>query len=295
VIAQLQSAGRNHRHRHTSREEFQRRQRSSVDQTQQPTIYSEMNKDITLGYRIGNIAHEEKNPSAKRHPLPNGAFKEEEMASSSLIFPDDDLLDDQNVQKPKKKNNIQSQIVDQFKCTSSLCEEIDNYPEEEILHSLQKESSLKSLRAKLYPGKDEQDNLFQEISTRDAPVPLYDEKPLCSYNTKKTYPKYGITSKGERMFIVNIADHNYTQTVIGEVCKDVEEPCSNTDVFRSGVETVCRQKYVSRLLIAMNDNKKIVEEEFPVPTSCVCYVKTKRRSARWLHVSRRSYQHLTRN
>ena len=88
-----------------------------------------MNKDITLGYRIGNIAHEEKNPSAKRHPLPNGAFKEEEMASSSLIFPDDDLLDDQNVQKPKKKNNIQSQIVDQFKCTSSLCEEIDNYPE----------------------------------------------------------------------------------------------------------------------------------------------------------------------
>ncbi|CAG0914178.1 unnamed protein product [Notodromas monacha] len=121
------------------------------------------------------------------------------------------------------------------------------------------------------------------------------DTPMCSYDTKPLRVQAAKNTNDTWRVIVN--DRRYVQTVHAELCRAEGEPCSGLKDIRAafGMETVCKQKYTSRRLLAVKkadvagvDNELVtVMEYFRLPSCCVCYTRKRLNSLSRSGFSRR--------
>ncbi|CAL4106044.1 unnamed protein product [Meganyctiphanes norvegica] len=113
-------------------------------------------------------------------------------------------------------------------------------------------------------------------STTDGVTPLatefefVEETAACSSVKSILFPKRGKTKADNWVFILN--QENEQQGVTVETCHSEGSSCNLGGVI-PGVETACRQKYVYKTFLVMNEGENVVPEEILMPSTCVCYVR----------------------
>jgi len=100
------------------------------------------------------------------------------------------------------------------------------------------------------------------------------EIPLCSVHTRYVRPRAALNSNLEWRFIINLGDGSnaslseYEQVVKVEVCLSEGFAC---DIVADGHETVCRQKFTSHRLLALNGSGLEYLDTFLFPAACQCH------------------------
>jgi len=102
-----------------------------------------------------------------------------------------------------------------------------------------------------------------------------EETQACRYRRSVVYPKKAKNTNGEFMFIVN--KDEYKQSVGIEQCEGEGQPCeTDGDAPQMNVgSTVCRQKFTTYKLYAINHDGKQIYDSFSLPSACLCYHKSK--------------------
>lgn len=132
-----------------------------------------------------------------------------------------------------------------------------------------------------------------------------DESGLCQSRKRLIHPKKGQTVQNTWLTIIN-DDNKYKQGVLIEEClwvtphwswrfigkakcnisvwisifRNAHLPCEYSQNFPLGVESKCKQQYVYRSLLAINDGKPVMEH-FQFPSCCKCMVTTNRSFSRF--------------
>jgi len=100
------------------------------------------------------------------------------------------------------------------------------------------------------------------------------EVPLCSTHTTYVRPRAALNSNLEWRFIINLGDGSnsswseYEQVVKVEVCLSEGFSC---DIVADGHQTVCRQKFTSHRLLALNGSGLEYLDTFLFPAACLCH------------------------
>jgi len=100
------------------------------------------------------------------------------------------------------------------------------------------------------------------------------EVPLCSAQTRFVRPRAALNSNLEWRFIINLGDGSnsswseYEQVVKVEVCLSEGFSC---DIVADGHQTVCRQKFTSHRLLALNGSGLEYLDTFLFPAACICH------------------------
>ncbi|KAK1119691.1 hypothetical protein K0M31_013110 [Melipona bicolor] len=139
------------------------------------------------------------------------------------------------------------------------CENASNYPSDLVSRELKKNPHLRG-----YSSMDEVDSL-----TRDENEP--ETEPLCPSMEEIIVPISGLTRDGIWMYILN--DNNLNQSVRIEQCLKRDQSCRMINGLAHGYYTQCKQRYTYRQLWALNNEGRIVQDSFLLPTSCCCRVK----------------------
>ncbi|XP_032688039.1 uncharacterized protein LOC116852122 [Odontomachus brunneus] len=145
---------------------------------------------------------------------------------------------------------------------STFCENVIHYPRNLVDLAIQENSSLK-----LLTSVDVINTVF-DITHR---IHTSDETPLCSSDEKVVYPQSAENINNEWLYVVN--QENFKQGVRVEICSNEEQKCNVIDGFADNYQTICKQKYISRELVALGSNGKIHTDTFRFPASCCCHVK----------------------
>jgi len=117
----------------------------------------------------------------------------------------------------------------------------------------------------------------QDIATR-FDSSLIEEKSVCSAHESFIYPKTAKNIDKEWRFVVNVEDdqdpnNNFLQAVRIERCSREGQSCEIETV--RGTETVCRQKYSEKKLVAISPDGEKYVDTFRLPSCCICHQKTK--------------------
>uniref|UniRef100_A0A8D8ZML9 Protein spaetzle n=1 Tax=Cacopsylla melanoneura TaxID=428564 RepID=A0A8D8ZML9_9HEMI len=98
------------------------------------------------------------------------------------------------------------------------------------------------------------------------------EEYLC-HSTPQVKFLHGAESKdGNWKLIVN-DDDKFVQGVRVEQCSRDNAPCKYADHFPPNLSAKCAQKYIYRRLVAFNkETKELFNDEFKIPSCCVCVV-----------------------
>lgn len=190
----------------------------------------------------------------------------------NIRFIDDE--DDASLYDPSDEAN---------KCArgSTFCERVDNYPSAEF-NSILKEAN------KYIFGTD----LVAQISIGNRFGGVEDEERLCSSHKRLVYPRVGLTRDNTWRYIVN--QSNYTQGVLVEECRYrnafVNKIYKNVNVIFSlfshtrqchktvvqslplGYNAQCKQKFVYRQLVAIDEEGNTIKDFFMLPSCCECVI-----------------------
>lgn len=118
------------------------------------------------------------------------------------------------------------------------------------------------------PGQGEQTHSSMEVDEDDV------ETPLCLAHTKYVRPRAALNLNLEWRFIINLGDDSgqrmsdYEQVVKVEVCLSEGFSC---DIEATGHETVCRQKFTSHRMLALNGSGVEYVDTFLFPAACLCH------------------------
>jgi len=207
--------------------------------------------------------------------------------------------------------------IDRSRCTSEGYCEVDNddeeYPAEAILEKLASQNSLNVLMSYFGAEPESEDDGSATSNSVERPVVnavvqlrtsvpkaqaqndvsfrlntagmlghvsssdmFPDGQPLCDSTEMIHFPRKALNKKNQEMWIVNVK--NYTQGVNVVKCRNANGSCGElASSFPSGSRSYCRQKYVSRHLVAINsEDGNHVVDSFAMPSCCVCYVKSGR-------------------
>jgi len=100
------------------------------------------------------------------------------------------------------------------------------------------------------------------------------EVPLCSAQTRYVRPRAALNSNLQWRFIINLGDGSnssfseYEQVVKVEVCLSEGFAC---DIVADGHQTICRQKFSSHRLLALNGSGLEYLDTFLFPAACICH------------------------
>ncbi|KYN02694.1 PREDICTED: uncharacterized protein LOC108774065 [Cyphomyrmex costatus] len=140
----------------------------------------------------------------------------------------------------------------------TFCEDVPNYPQEFVNQMLAKNSSLLNYA-------------YEDVL---ALSPRFDneEEPLCLSMERLIRPRMAINMKNQWMYIVQ-AGQNFTQSIRIETCREQGGKCRMIDDFAEGYVTMCKQKFIYRVLSAVSENGEIIRDYFRFPASCCCHVQ----------------------
>ncbi|OTF82161.1 hypothetical protein BLA29_003379 [Euroglyphus maynei] len=100
-------------------------------------------------------------------------------------------------------------------------------------------------------------------------------EPLCPSRTILLEPKAALNDRRQWKYVVNLADRDrrLRQAIKVEVCMTPNAPCSNQISLPFGFVSKCRQKYIKKKLISLDESgQSISSENFFAPSCCVCEV-----------------------
>ncbi|KAI1293769.1 hypothetical protein HDE_06644 [Halotydeus destructor] len=98
---------------------------------------------------------------------------------------------------------------------------------------------------------------------------------VCRVNQQFVSPRAALNDKSQWKYIVNVPerDPRLRQTVKVDICAQPDEPCSNQLSLPFGFKSRCKQKYVKKKLLALNDDGQGTStDHFFVPSCCVCEI-----------------------
>ncbi|XP_023220899.1 protein spaetzle 5-like isoform X2 [Centruroides sculpturatus] len=150
----------------------------------------------------------------------------------------------------------------------TYCETVSNYPLKEILGAVNG-SFFRSL------GRREGDRPAVESRRRPTEADS-EETRVCRVNRRLVFPKAAKDKNGIWRFLID-DERAYRQPVLIEKCGDEGGPCSAIqDNLGPGFKTRCAQKYISKLMMAFDENSlRPFSEDFQFPVACVCYVRNR--------------------
>lgn len=147
-------------------------------------------------------------------------------------------------------------------CDDSItCENVPDYPENHIRNALRYNSNLKILAI-----VDEIPMLDQRID-----IDISDDEPLCSSEERVIFPQSSPDKLDNWHFVIN--QYDFRQGIRIERCINEGRKCKLTDVFTSGYETSCKQKYYYRNVAGVLPNGTVSTFTSKFPSSCCCQVK----------------------
>lgn len=182
--------------------------------------------------------------------------------------------------KSQAENNVSNgcfKSIDQDKQNKkfldSFCEDVDDYPIDEIREALKTRS-------------DEYKDLFNSIDTIIGPDEglterkMYNdesdlglEESICRSVSRIIYPKKAKNRNNRWMYVVN--DVEFTQVINAEICESDGGQCKYLDYnLPPGMQSTCKQKYAYKKLLAMTQKgERMVADVFQFPSCCSCFVK----------------------
>lgn len=153
---------------------------------------------------------------------------------------------------------------------STFCETIDDYPEDHINNILQNKLD----EFKSFIGTD----IVKESGITHK-IDGVDENTLCASYEHLAFPKAAENSEDKWFYVVN--QDSYKQGIRIESCLETNgQACAFTDQFPLGYKTVCKQKFIYRKLLAVDDKGEPITDNFKLPSCCSCVVKQESLRAR---------------
>ncbi|KRT81512.1 hypothetical protein AMK59_5783 [Oryctes borbonicus] len=139
----------------------------------------------------------------------------------------------------------------------SLSNFTQDYPSDEILVALKEDRSFQAMFGDVFRPNDSLDAEPSENNGRN----------ICPSQQITYRPTSGKTISNSIKKIVNV--DGYSQFVTVEVCKEDATP--SIDCLTSvGYKFACETQYVIIRLVVFDDNKKLVVENFLIPSGCAC-------------------------
>lgn len=184
---------------------------------------------------------------------------------ATILFPEnsqEDLLDDYDYNDGDHYTSHPG-APECAKAGQTYCEDVNDYPTERLQSILHQDigADQRSLFAKdavtPFEVKKRTDSSAEDIT-------------YCNSNTVVIYPKMALSVDNYWSFIVN--QDNFTQGVRVELCTP-SEGCLFDSHLPMGYGSQCRQKFMERMLISVNEEGKTVKELFRLPSNCECVLK----------------------
>jgi len=162
-----------------------------------------------------------------------------------------------------------------------FCDDIEDYPSDiEVspvvaLNSLIKDKLFPEPEPPLPPVPRNNDILRNFFEEEDSPPNFVQESQACRHRKSVVYPKKAKNTNGKYLFIVN--KEEYKQSVDIEQCEGEGQPCeTDGDAPQMNVgSTVCRQKFTTFKLYAINHEGEQIYDSFSLPSACLCYHKSR--------------------
>uniref|UniRef100_A0A8D8VUB8 Protein spaetzle n=1 Tax=Cacopsylla melanoneura TaxID=428564 RepID=A0A8D8VUB8_9HEMI len=197
-----------------------------------------------------------------------GKINRSKVDTGTVVFPDEIEEEEEDALPSRtsgsllgqKKNKKPNQLESCGK-GSTICERFDDYPKD-ILKDILAKKIGKNYQATIDVLDD------TSIKNRIGSTEEY----LC-HSTPQVKFLHGAESKdGNWKLIVN-DDDKFVQGVRVEQCSRDNAPCKYADHFPPNLSAKCAQKYIYRRLVAFNkETKELFNDEFKIPSCCVCVV-----------------------
>ncbi|RLU15772.1 hypothetical protein DMN91_011528 [Ooceraea biroi] len=165
-----------------------------------------------------------------------------------------------NQQSPNLQHDLHSLLSPPPACSNStFCERVVNYPEELVNQAIRNNESLKLLQKtdhvpnveKLYFGET-------------------DDWPLCHSSMRTIYPRSAKTVTENWLYVIN--QNNFQQGIRVEVCVNEGSVCDDLENYvPEGYKVFCKQNYILRELMAVNNDGTIGKNNFKLPSNCCCH------------------------
>lgn len=197
---------------------------------------------------------------------------------SAVHFPD--AAEEMAEQVRDKKDVLSRQMEAPFipePCPDNqdFCEHIQDYPSH--LEVSPAASVNEFVRDKIFdkPKPPQAPALTRRFGDNSNLFDFEEESQACRHRRSVVYPKKAKNTLGKFMFIVN--KEEYKQSVDIEQCEGEGQPCeTDGDAPQMNVgSTVCRQKFTTFKLYAINHEGEQVYDSFSLPSACLCYHKSK--------------------
>ncbi|CAB3365806.1 Hypothetical predicted protein [Cloeon dipterum] len=108
------------------------------------------------------------------------------------------------------------------------------------------------------------------VSRLDKPVVLdWNLNNIC-FQEHVAYPKLAQNKEDKWFFIINQPEN--VQGIRVEKCIK-EQPCTLSESLPIGYKTSCRQKYIYRKLVSINENGRPLTDSFRIPSCCSCHFR----------------------
>ncbi|CAG0879337.1 unnamed protein product [Darwinula stevensoni] len=167
---------------------------------------------------------------------------------------------------------------------NGLCVDVRSYPSQLVNAAVRRRFTTRDQEKAVFDNDLEDDEILSDVDrppvdTRLGPsglIPGEDfytqESPLCRSEERVIYPRAGRTKEGKMKFLIN--DDRYVQAVRVEKCLFPGRPCRLGLEIPLGFQTICRQKFVFRKMLALNEvHGDTITDLFKIPSCCVCYLQ----------------------
>ncbi|XP_018564188.1 protein spaetzle-like [Anoplophora glabripennis] len=173
-----------------------------------------------------------------------------------IIFPDSSEWEPEPIRRIETTPNCA--VSDTF------CENVEFYPYQHVKTILQDLST----RSKFFFGVDEE---LSDLKNRVDPDE--GETFICASVQRLIFPKIARNNKNEWKYVINQdKDDGFVQGIRVESCRHHGSPCDLLEV-PLGFKASCKQKYIYRRLLALNDEGNPVVDTFSLPSACCCSYK----------------------
>ncbi|XP_017849771.1 protein spaetzle isoform X2 [Drosophila busckii] len=169
----------------------------------------------------------------------------------------------------KYRPSTLNQCADGFNQSRSFCTNVNNYPDLSGVKSI-----LSRNFANFFINEQVDQPDIQALNTRLGIST--DEQYLCKSHVRILYPKLGQKLDSSWQLIVNTDE--FKQGILIEECDNEGSPCDFLDSFPNNYKPVCKQHYVVRHLVTINNatlgQPEVANEPFKIPSCCKCVVKS---------------------
>ncbi|CAM1298548.1 SPZ5 (predicted) [Pycnogonum litorale] len=102
-----------------------------------------------------------------------------------------------------------------------------------------------------------------------------DVETPCRSRSKFISPKAAMNENSEWKYVVNVAGRNpnYKQVIKVDICESPGDICSEDISLPFGFRQSCRQKYIKKRMLALDESGNgVSEENFFIPSCCICEI-----------------------